>query len=130
MRLTEFFQVLPSFILAMVVVTLFKPTLWTIIMAISISMWTGTARIIRAEFMSIRERDFVTSSRAIGAKDDWIIFKEILPNAIPPIIVNASLMVGVAILFEAGLSFLGLADPNVMSWGYMIGSSRVYLRQA
>ena len=130
MRLTEFFQVLPSFILAMVVVTLFKPTLWSIILAISISTWTGTARILRAEFMSIRERDFVTASRAIGSKNKRIIFREILPNALPPMIVNASLMVGVAILFEAGLSFLGLADPNVMSWGYMIGSSRVYLRQA
>jgi peptide/nickel transport system permease protein len=130
MRLTEFFQVLPSFILAMVVVTLFRPTLWTIIVAISISTWTGTARILRGEFMSIRERDFVTASRAIGSKNKRIIFREILPNALPPMIVNASLMVGVAILFEAGLSFLGLADPNVMSWGYMIGSSRVYLRQA
>jgi peptide/nickel transport system permease protein len=130
MRLTEFFQVLPSFILAMVVVTLFKPTLWTIILAISISMWTGTARILRAEFMSIRERDFVTASRALGSKNRRIIFREILPNALPPMIVNASLMVGVAILFEAGLSFLGLADPNIMSWGYMIGSSRTYLRQA
>ncbi len=130
MRLTEFFQVLPSFILAMVVVTLFKPTFWTIIAAISISTWTGTARILRAEFMSIRERDFVTASRALGSKNRRIIFREILPNALPPMIVNASLMVGVAILFEAGLSFLGLADPNVMSWGYMIGSSRVYLRQA
>ena len=80
--------------------------------------------------MSIRERDFVTASRAIGSKNKRIIFREILPNALPPMIVNASLMVGVAILFEAGLSFLGLADPNVMSWGYMIGSSRVYLRQA
>ncbi len=130
MRLTEFFQVLPSFILAMVVVTLFKPTLWTIILAISISTWTGTARILRAEFMSIRERDFVTASRALGSKNRRIIFREILPNALPPMIVNASLMVGVAILFEAGLSFLGLADPNIMSWGYMIGSSRIYLRQA
>ena len=130
MRLTEFFQVLPSFILAMVVVTLFKPTLWTIIFAISISMWTGTSRILRAEFMSIRERDFVIASRALGSKNRRIIFREILPNALPPMIVNASLMVGVAILFEAGLSFLGLADPNVMSWGYMIGSSRIYLRQA
>ena len=130
MRLTEFFQVLPSFILAMVVVTLFSPTLWTIILAISISTWTGTARILRAEFMSIRERDFVTASKALGSKNKRIIFREILPNALPPMIINASLMVGVAILFEAGLSFLGLADPNVMSWGYMIGSSRVYLRQA
>jgi peptide/nickel transport system permease protein len=130
MRLTEFFQVLPSFILAMVVVTLFKPTLGTIILAISISTWTGTARILRAEFMSIRERDFVTASRALGSKSRRIIFREILPNALPPMIVNASLMVGVAILFEAGLSFLGLSDPNIMSWGYMIGSSRTYLRQA
>ncbi|HSR10877.1 MAG TPA: ABC transporter permease [Thermodesulfobacteriota bacterium] len=130
MRMTEFFQVLPSFILAMVVVTLFKPTLATIVAAISISTWTGTARILRAEFMSIRERDFVTASRALGSRNARIIFREILPNALPPLIVNASLMMGVAILFEAGLSFLGLADPNVMSWGFMIGSSRLYLRQA
>jgi peptide/nickel transport system permease protein len=130
MRLTEFFQVIPSFILAMVVVALFQPSLWTIIIAISISTWTGTARILRAEFMSIRERDFVTASRAMGAKGGRIILWEILPNALPPMVVNASLGVGVAILFEAGLSFLGLGDPNIMSWGYMIGSSRVYIRQA
>jgi peptide/nickel transport system permease protein len=130
MRLTEFFQVIPAFILAMVVVALFQPSLWTIIMAISISTWTGTARILRAEFMSLRERDFVTAARASGSRSARIITREILPNALPPMIVNASLGVGVAILFEAGLSFLGLGDPNVMSWGYMIGSSRVYIRQA
>jgi peptide/nickel transport system permease protein len=130
MRLTEFFQVIPSFILAMVVVALFQPSLWTIIIAISVSTWTGTARILRAEFMSLRERDFVTASKAMGAKSVRIILREILPNALPPMVVNASLGVGVAILFEAGLSFLGLGDPNVMSWGYMIGSSRVYIRQA
>jgi len=130
MRLTEFFQVIPAFILAMVVVALFQPSLWTIILAISISTWTGTARILRAEFMSLRERDFVTAARASGSRSARIITREILPNALPPMIVNASLGVGVAILFEAGLSFLGLGDPNVMSWGYMIGSSRVYIRQA
>ena len=130
MRFTEFFQVLPSFILAMVVVALFKPTLGVIILAISVSTWTGTARILRAEFMSLRERDFVTASRALGSRSARIILREILPNALPPMIVNASLSVGVAILFEAGLSFLGLGDPNVMSWGYMIGASRVYLRHA
>jgi peptide/nickel transport system permease protein len=130
MRLTEFFQVIPAFILAMVVVALFQPSLWTIIFAISISTWTGTARILRAEFMSLRERDFVTAARASGSRSARIITREILPNALPPMIVNASLGVGVAILFEAGLSFLGLGDPNVMSWGYMIGSSRVYIRQA
>jgi peptide/nickel transport system permease protein len=130
MRLTEFFQVIPAFILAMVVVALFQPSLWTIILAISISTWTGTARILRADFMSLRERDFVTAARASGSRSTRIIAREILPNALPPMIVNASLGVGVAILFEAGLSFLGLGDPNVMSWGYMIGSSRVYIRQA
>jgi peptide/nickel transport system permease protein len=130
MRLTEFFQVIPAFILAMVVVALFQPSLWTIIFAISISTWTGTARILRAEFMSLRERDFVTAARAAGSQSTRIITREILPNALPPMIVNASLGVGVAILFEAGLSFLGLGDPNVMSWGYMIGSSRVYIREA
>jgi len=130
MRVTEFFQVVPSFLLAMVVVALFQPTLWTIIVAISISTWTGTARILRAEFLSLRERDFVTAARAMGSKNLRIILREILPNALPPMIVNASLGVGVAILFEAGLSFLGLGDPNVMSWGFMIGSSRVYLREA
>jgi peptide/nickel transport system permease protein len=130
MRVTEFFQVVPSFLLAMVVVAIFQPTLWTVIVAISISTWTGTARILRAEFLSLKERDFVTAARAIGSKNLRIILREILPNALPPMIVNASLGVGVAILFEAGLSFLGLGDPNVMSWGFMIGSSRVYLRQA
>ena len=130
MRLTEFFQVIPSFILAMVVVTLFQPSLATIIIAISISTWAGTARLLRAEFLSLRERDFVTAAKALGLRNLRIILREILPNSLPPMIVNASLGVGVAILFEAGLSFLGLGDPNVMSWGYMIGSSRVYLRQA
>ena len=80
--------------------------------------------------MSLRERDFVTASKALGATNTRIIWRVILPNALPSMIVNASLAVGIAILFEAGLSFLGLGDPNVMSWGYMIGSSRIYIRQA
>lgn len=130
MRVTEIFQVLPSLILAMVVVVLIKPSLWTIILAISVSAWPGIARIVRTEFLSLRERDFVTASKTLGATNARIIWREIFPNALPPIIVNASLAVGIAILFEAGLSFLGLGDPNVMSWGYMIGASRTYIRQA
>jgi len=130
MRVTEFFQVLPSLILAMVLVALFKPSLGCIILAISVSIWPVIARILRAEFMSLRERDFVTASKALGATNTRIIWRGILPNALPSMIVNASLAVGIAILFEAGLSFLGLGDPNVMSWGYMIGSSRIYIRQA
>src|SRR5262249_37159090 len=103
---------------------------WTIVIAIGVSNWAGTARLVRAEFLTLRERDFVTAARALGVRDARIMTREILPNALAPVVVNASLTVGVAILFEAGLSFLGLADPNVMSWGYMIGSSRIYLRDA
>lgn len=130
MRITEFFQILPAFLFAMVLVSILSPRLVTIILAIGVSNWPGTARLVRAEFLSLRERDFVAAARALGVGDARIIVREILPNALPPVIVNASLTVGTAILFEAGLSFLGLQDPNVMSWGYMIGSSRLYLREA
>jgi peptide/nickel transport system permease protein len=127
MRITEFFQVLPALLFAMVVVTLFTPTLVTVTLAIGIVSWTGTARLTRAEFMKFRGLEFVRAERAIGAKDARIIWRVILPNALPPLIVSATLAVGAAILFEAGLSFLGLGDPNQMSWGLMIGSSREYV---
>ncbi len=127
MRITEFFQVLPALLFAMVVVTLFSPSLVTVTLAIGIVSWTGTARLTRAEFMKYRGLEFVRAERAIGAKDARIIWKVILPNALPPLIVSATLAIGAAILFEAGLSFLGLGDPNQMSWGLMIGSSRQYI---
>lgn len=127
MRITEFFQVLPALLFAMVVVTLFAPTLTTVTVAIGIVSWTGTARLTRAEFLKYRGLEFVRAERAIGARDARIIWKVILPNALPPLIVSATLAVGAAILFEAGLSFLGLGDPNQMSWGLMIGSSRQYV---
>lgn len=127
MRITEFFQVLPSLLFAMVIVSLFSPTLVTVTLAIGIVSWTGTARLTRGEFLKYRELEFVRSEHAIGARNMRIIWKVILPNAMPPLIVSAALSVGVAILFEAGLSFLGLSDPNVMSWGLMIGSSRPYV---
>jgi peptide/nickel transport system permease protein len=127
MRITEFFQVLPALLFAMVLVTLFSPTLVTITLAIGIVSWTGTARLTRAEFMKFRDLEFVRAERAIGARNARIMWRVILPNALPPLIVSATLAVGVAILFEAGLSFLGLGDPNQMSWGLMIGSSRQYV---
>lgn len=127
MRITEFFQVLPALLFAMVVVTLFLPSLITVTLAIGVVSWTGTARLTRAEFMKYRGLEFVRAERAIGARDARIIWKVILPNALPPLIVSATLAVGAAILFEAGLSFLGLGDPNQMSWGLMIGSSRQYV---
>ncbi len=124
MRITEFFQVLPALLFAMVLVTLFAPSLVTIAFAIGIVSWPGTARLTRAEFLRIRELEYVTAARSIGAGNGRIIWKVILPNALPPLIVSAALTVGVAILFEAGLSFLGLGDPNTISWGLMIGQNR------
>ena len=130
MRVTEFFQVLPALLFAMVLVTLFSPTLFTIAMAIGVVSWPQTARLARAEFLRIRELEYVAAARAAGAGNARIIWRVILPNALPPLIVSATLTIGVAILFEAGLSFLGLGDPNVMSWGLMIGANREYILDA
>lgn len=127
MRVTEFFQVLPALLFAMVVVTLFSPTIVTVTIAIGVVSWTGTARLTRGEFLKLKGLDFVRAERAIGARNARIIWSVILPNALPPLIVSATLAIGAAILFEAGLSFLGLGDPNQMSWGLMIGSSRQYV---
>lgn len=126
-RVTEFFQVLPALLFAMVVTSLFTPNLTTVTIAIGIVSWTATARLTRAEFLKLRNIDFVRAERAIGARNGRIIWQVILPNALPPLVVSATLAIGSAILFEAGLSFLGLGDPNVMSWGLMIGSSRTYI---
>jgi peptide/nickel transport system permease protein len=130
MRITEFFQVLPALLLAMVLVMLFSPKLTTIAVAIGVVSWPGVARLSRAEFLRIRELEYVQSARSIGARNFRIIWRVILPNAAPPLIVAAALAIGVAILFEAGLSFLGLGDPNVMSWGLMIGSNRPFILDA
>lgn len=130
MRITEFFQVLPTLLFAMVIVALFGASLPMITFAIGVVSWTAVARITRSEFLRIRELEYVTASRASGAKNAKLMFQIILPNALPPIIVQAALMVGSAILFEAGLSFLGLTDPNVVSWGQVIGSNRQYILDA
>lgn len=127
MRVTEFFQVLPALLFAMVAVALFTPTLTTVTIAIGVVIWTSTARLTRAEFIKFRQSDFVRAERSISAKNSRIIWKVILPNALPPLIVIIALSVGGAILFQAGLSFLGLSDPNRMTWGLMIGSNRDYI---
>ncbi|GAB3625623.1 ABC transporter permease [Pandoraea terrae] len=124
MRITEFFQVLPPILLAMVLVAVIGPSILTIVLVIGAVSWTPIARLTRAEFMKIKEREFVMAARAVGARSLRIMFRVILPNALPPLIVSGALTIGVAILFESGLSFIGLGDPDVMSWGYMIGNSR------
>lgn len=123
-RVTELFQVLPALLFAMVLVTLFTPSLTVVVFAIGVVAWTGTARLARAEFMRLRNLEYANAARAMGAGPLRLMLREILPNALPPLIVSATLIVGAAILFEAGLSFLGLSDANVMSWGMMIGSNR------
>ncbi|WP_169566314.1 ABC transporter permease [Sneathiella limimaris] len=130
MRITEFFQVLPALLFAMVLVTLFAPSIYVISIAIGIVSWPATARLTRAEFLRIRNLEYVNAARSIGARNNRIIWRVILPNALAPLIVSATLTIGIAILFEAGLSFLGLGDPNVFSWGMMIGAAREYILDA
>jgi peptide/nickel transport system permease protein len=123
-RIIEFFQVLPALLFAMVLVTLFSPKLSTVTFAIGAVSWAAIARLTRAEFMRLRRMEYVNAARAMGAGHLRLMLREILPNALPPLIVSATLIIGVAILFEGGLSFLGLSDPNVISWGLMIGNNR------
>ena len=130
MRTTDFFLTIPSFVFTVVIVAIFSPTVLNVIFAIAVVSWPSVARLVRAEFISHRPREYVQACRAIGMRDGEIILFQILPNALPPVIVVSSLMVATAILTEAGLSFLGLSDPNVMSWGYMIGVARTVLRTA
>jgi peptide/nickel transport system permease protein len=130
MRFTEFFQTIPNFILAIVLVAIFSPSLDSIVVAIAIVSWPPVTRVIRAEFLSLRSREFVQAAEVLGRSRTAIVVREILPNALSPLIVLASLMVANAILLESGLSFLGLGDPNLMSWGFMIGAGRSVIRLA
>ena len=130
MRFTEFFQTIPNFALAIVLVAIMQPSITSIVLAIAIVSWPPVARLVRAEFMSLRHREYVEAARLVGQTNRTIILRQILPNTLSPIIVLASLMVATAILLESALSFLGLGDPNVMSWGYMIGAARTVIRQA
>lgn len=124
MRVTEFFQIIPSFVLLMVLVAFMQPSLTSTVIGIALISWPQVARVVRGEFLSLRNREFVQAARTLGMRDAKIIFTQILPNALPPIVVVSSMMVGNAILTESALSFLGLGDLNLLSWGSMIGSSR------
>ena len=130
MRIVEFFQTIPSFLLAVVLVAIFTPSLASIVAAIAVVSWPPVARVVRAEFLSLRSREFVQAAEVLGRSRTAIVLREMLPNALSPIIVLASLMVASAVLLESALSFLGLGDPNLMSWGFMIGSGRSVIRLA
>ena len=130
MRFTELFQTIPSFALAIVLVAIFQPSVGSIVAAIAIVSWPPVARLVRGEFLSLRRREFVQAAELDGQSNLRIIFVELLPNAASSIVVMASLMVATAIILESSLSFMGLGDPDLMSWGYMIGAARTVLRQA
>lgn len=130
MRITEAFQTIPNFVLLLTLVAILGSSIENIILAIGIVSWTAPARMVRAEFMSLRNREFVDAARNLGVSNTALIFREILPNAIPPIVVYASVVMALAILLESALAFLGLGDPNYASWGNMIGQGRSVLRTA
>ena len=130
MRITEVFQVVPQFFLAVVLVALFGASVLNIIVAIALLTWPIIARLTRSEFLSLKTRQYVDAAYLGGASNTRLIFGEILPNAMGPIIVSATLLVGRAMLTEAGLSFLGLGDPSRISLGVMLYQSRPFVQFA
>ena len=130
MRVTEMFQTIPSFVFAILLVAIMKPSIESIVIAIAVVSWPAVARLVRGEFLALRNREFVQACHIVGMSDIRIMLGEILPNCLSPVIVVGSLMVATAILIESGLAFLGLGDPNIMSWGFQIGAGRTLLRSA
>ena len=130
MRFTEFFQTVPSFALALVIVAILQPSVASVVGAIAIVSWPPVARLVRGEVLSLRTREYVQAAVTLGQTTPKIIVSQVLPNTIAPITVMASLMVASAILLESSLSFLGLGDPNLMTWGYMVGAGRTRLLDA
>jgi peptide/nickel transport system permease protein len=130
MRLTEVFMVVPRFFLALIVVVLLGSDIWLIVLVLSLTYWPLTARVLRAQILTVRTRDYVQAARAVGTPELRILLRHVLPGALPPVITQASLLVGSAILVEAGLSFLGLGDPNVVSWGAMLNDAQQFVFEA
>lgn len=130
MRVVDAFQTVPGFLLALAFVSVIGASMPIVVLAIALGAWTGPARLARAEVLSIRERDYVASARVIGMHPLEIAFREILPNALPPVLALSAVIVAGAILTEAALSFLGLGDPNIVTWGSMIAEGRTVLRSA
>jgi len=130
MRVSELFQTMPSFFLALAIVAMLGGGTGVVILVLGIVSWPATARVVRAKFLSLKEQEFVEAARAMGFGDRYIIFSEILPNAMPPAVVRGTLDIASAILIEAGLSFFGLSDPSVASWGQILQRAQPYLGTA
>jgi peptide/nickel transport system permease protein len=130
MRLVELFQVVPRFFLALIVTALFGPNVTVLTLLLGLTFWPTTARLLRAQVLSVRERDYVMAARALGASDGRILRRHVLPNAISVVVVATTLQIGSAILVEAGLSFLGLGDRSVVSWGNILNGAQPLIRIA
>jgi len=125
MRFVDIMLCFPTIFLILAVIALLEPSIWNIMIVIGITSWMGVARLVRAEFLTLKEREFVMASKAVGARDGRVIFRHILPNAMAPVLVSAVLGVGGAILVESGLSFLGMGvQPPTPSWGNMLTSGK------
>jgi peptide/nickel transport system permease protein len=130
MRITEVFMIVPRLLLAVVAVALIGAGVWNTIAVIGGLSWPGVARLVRGEVLSLRTDEFVEAARSLGQPAWRVLGREILPNALAPILVNASLEIGAAIILEAGLSFLGLGDPAHMSWGTILNNAQRFLEDA
>lgn len=129
-ELINIFMMLPSFFLILLIVALFGNSLTNVMIVIGITTWPGNAKLMRAQALSLRERTFVKSAEAMGETRVQILFKYIIPNGIFPVIANTTMGMATAILTEAGLSFLGLGDPTIISWGQMIYMGKQYITTA
>ena len=130
MRTTEFFQTIPSFLFAIVLIAILSPSALNLMVAISVVSWPPITRVVRAEVLSVKSREFIQAAVVAGQRDSAILITQVLPNTLSPLIVTGSLLVATAILVESALSFLGLGAPNQMSWGFMIGAGRSFMRDA
>lgn len=130
MRVTELFQTIPTLVFVVTLVAILQPSVGSIVAAIAVTSWPQTARLVRAETLRLRASEFVQAAHTMGLGQAAIIGRHVLPNAISPAVVTGTLLAGSAILTEAALAFLGLGDPNLMSWGAMVGAGRQVLRSA
>lgn len=130
MRVVEAFQIVPSILIALAFVSVFRPTLDVVVLAIALGAWTNPARLVRAEVLALREQEFVAAARVLGMHPVEIAMRQILPLALPPVLALTAVIVAEAVLVEAALSFLGLGNPNAVTWGGMIAEGRNQLRSA
>ena len=128
MRISEAFQIVPRFFLALVVVALIGPGVLNIVLILGLLSWPGTARVVRAQMLVLRREEFVLAAVMGGASTFRVITRHVLPNIIPIIVVSASLQAGAAILLESFISFLGLGDPTHPSWGLLLQQGQMHLR--